>query len=535
MPEEGDAGSRDEQPVWIIMSAVAAVLLLASLGQTIVGTALPVIVGDLGGLDHLSWVVTAYLLSSTVAAPIYGKFGDQYGRKVVLQVGIAIFLAGSVLAAMATSMTFLIIARLIQGLGGGGLIVVAMAVVADVIPPRRRGRAQGLLGGVFGVSTVIGPLLGGFLVEQLNWSWIFLLNIPVGLLALVVIALAFRQKPAKTRHTIDYLGAGLLTGALSAIVLFTSLGGNTLPWDSSAMIVLGVGAVVMLVAFLATEIRAREPILPLQLFRNRTFAVSSAVLFIVGIAMFGTITFVPLYMQVAQGVSPQDSGLLLIPMMVGLIGASMAAGQVMSRTGRYRLLPIAGTVVMVVGLALLGGMSRTTPSWLISVYIFVLGCGIGPILSVSVAATQNAVPPGFLGVATAGATLFRQTGGSVGVSIFGAIFSSQLAARLGAEAAGGPGDPGGGVAGTVREAFSAEAIAALDPTARATVLDAIAGATHPVFLTAAVACAAAFLIALLLPELPLATTVRREPEAEIAAEEEATAAVAGAPAGTGRR
>ncbi|OAM84288.1 MDR family MFS transporter [Devosia elaeis] len=513
------ADAPQEQSVRLVIGAVAVTLLLASLGQTIVSTALPVIVGQLGGLDHLTWVVIAYLLSSTVVAPIYGKLGDLFGRKIVLQAAIIIFLIGAVLSAMATSMAFLIIARAIQGLGGGGLMVVAMTVVADIIPPRQRGKVQGLFGAVFGVATVIGPLAGGFIVEHLSWQWIFLINLPLGVLALAVIALALKPRGERVKHSIDYAGFVLLSGGLTAFVLATSLGGNTWPWLSVQIIGLVVFAVAALGAFLWVESRAAEPVLPLSLFRNNTFAVTSAVGFLVGMAMFGSITFLPMYLQLAKGISPTDSALQLVPMMVGLIGASMTSGFIMTRTGRYKLLPTLATAVLTIGLLLLANMQLDTPAWLVAIYMFLVGAGIGPVNSVSVTATQNAVPREVVGTATAGTTLFRQIGGSVGVSIFGAIFSSGLAARLGDVM-----PEGGGTGG-----FSAQAVAALPEPVRNMVLEAFANALHPVFYTAAGAAVLAFALSFLLEERALATTLRREPEAEIDAEEQAAAAVVGAP------
>jgi len=441
-----------------------------------------------------------------------------------LQAAIIIFLVGAVLSAMATSMTFLIIARAIQGLGGGGLMVVAMTVVADIIPPRQRGKVQGLFGAVFGVATIVGPLAGGFIVEHLSWQWIFLINLPLGALALAVIALALKPRSERVSHSIDYAGFVLLSGGLTAFVLATSLGGNTWPWFSLQIVGLVVFAIAALGAFLWVESRAAEPVLPLSLFRNNTFAVTSAVGFLVGMAMFGSITFLPMYLQLAKGISPTDSALQLVPMMIGLIGASMTSGFIMTRTGRYKLLPTLATAVLTIGLLLLANMQLDTPAWLVAIYMFLVGAGIGPVNSVSVTATQNAVPREVVGTATAGATLFRQIGGSIGVSIFGAIFSSGLAARLGDLM------PEGGGAG----GFSAEAVAALPEPVRNLVLEAFANALHPVFYTAAGAAVLAFALSFLLEERTLATTLRREPEAEIDAEEQATAAVVGAPATVAR-
>ena len=341
-----DAPAVERGPVRLIILAAASVLFVASLGQTIVSTALPIIVGDLGGLDHITWVITAYLLASTVGAPICGKLGDLYGRKVVLQVAIALFLAGAVLAGLAQDMAQMVAGRAVQGLAGGGLIVVSMALVADVLPPRDRGRVQGWLGGVFGVSTVIGPLLGGFIVERLSWHWVFFVNLPVGLLALGVLSAVLRSPAERVRHRIDYAGAILLATLLSSTVLVANMGGTAFGWTSPQVLALGAVAVGSLLAFVAVESRAAEPILPLSLFKINNFLVANAVGFLVGCAMFGTITFLPLYLQTVKGVSPATSGLFLVPMMAGLIGGSMLAGRQMSRTGRYKRLPILSTAVL---------------------------------------------------------------------------------------------------------------------------------------------------------------------------------------------
>jgi EmrB/QacA subfamily drug resistance transporter len=486
------------QRVRLIFGALLLVLLLASLDQTIVSTALPTIVGDLGGVSDLSWVVTAYLLSSTVVGPVYGKLGDQYGRKIVLQVAIVIFLVGSALCGISQNMTELIVFRGIQGLGGGGLFVITIAVVGDIFPPRERGRYQGYFGGVFGVSTVLGPLLGGFFVDHLSWRWIFYVNLPIGLIALAVIATAFQPRTDHVKHTIDYLGAALLAGGLSAIVLYTSLGGTTYSWTSPWMLALIVGGVVLLAAFVFAEGQAAEPILPLELFRNRVFSVTSAVGFIVGLALFGAITYLPLYLQDVRGHSPTTSGLLILPLMVGLLTASIGSGQLITRFGRYKPFPVAGTAIMVVGLFLLSRLQVDTPTVVTGAYMLVLGFGLGNVIQVLVLAAQNAVDYKYLGVASSGSTLFRQIGGSIGVSVFGAIFANQLAANL-----VGKLPPGARVPSS---AANPAVVKQLPAVLRDPFRIAITDALTTVFLVAAGIAVLAFLLTWLLPEVPLKTT-----------------------------
>ena len=493
MPE----GSPDQPRVRLIFGALLLVLLLASLDQTIVSTALPTIVGDLGGISKLSWVVTSYLLASTVVGPVYGKLGDLYGRKIVLQTAIVIFLAGSVLCGLSQNMTELIGFRAIQGLGAGGLIVVTIAVVGDIVPPRERGRYQGYFGGVFGVATVIGPLLGGFFVDNLSWRWIFYVNLPIGLVALVVIGTVFQARTDRTRQSIDYLGAVLLAGGLSAIVLYTSLGGTTYPWGSAKMIALVVAGVVMLAAFVLVESRAREPILPLELFRIRVFAITCAIGFIIGLALFGAITYLPLYLQDVKGHSPTTSGLLITPMMAGLLVTSIASGQLITRFGRYRPFPIAGTALTALGLGLLSSIHTDTSTLVVAGYMVVLGLGLGLVMQVLVLAAQNSVDYKYLGVASSGSTLFRQIGGSIGVAAFGAIFANQLAGNLASKL-----PPGAHVPASPNPSV----IKHLPPALHDAYSAAITNALHPVFLAAAGLVVIAFCLAWLLPELPLRTT-----------------------------
>jgi len=480
----------------LIFLALMLVLLLASLDQTIVSTALPTIVGDLGGIAHLSWVVTAYLLASTVAGPLYGKLGDLYGRKKVLQFAIVLFLIGSALCGISQSMVQLIAFRTLQGIGAGGLMVTTLAVVGDIIPPRERGKYQGYFGGVFGVSTVIGPLLGGFFVDNLSWRWIFYVNLPVGVIALSVIAAAFHAHSAKQRHAMDYLGALTLAGALTSIILFTSLGGTTWAWSSAQIVGLMVLSVLLVPLFVVVEGRASEPILPLALFRNRTFSVTSSVGFIVGFALFGAVTYLPLYLQVTKGSSPTRSGLQLLPLMGGVLITSIVSGQLITRWGRYKVFPVVGTAVMAVGMFLLSTLGASSSVWHAALFALVLGLGLGMVMQVLVLAVQNAVDYSVLGVATSGSTLFRQVGGSIGVALFGTIFANRLSSELASRLPAGAKLP---------KTTDPHTIGQLPPKVHAAFEGAFAAALQPVFLMAAGISLLAFALAWLLHEVPLRT------------------------------
>jgi len=416
--------------VLLIIGALLLGMFLAALDQTIVSTALPTIVGDLHGASHLTWVVTAYLLASTVSTPLWGKLGDQYGRKTFFQAAIVVFLAGSVLSGLSHSMVELIAFRAVQGLGGGGLMIGAQAIVGDIVSPRERGRYMGLFGAVFGVATVIGPLLGGFFVEYLSWRWVFYINLPIGILALFVTAAQLPGHLQRLHHVIDYLGTVLLALATTSLVLFTSLGGSTYPWGSAPIIAMALVGVVLTVVFLLVERRAAEPVIPPGLFANRVFSAASAVGFVMGFAMFGALTFLPIFFQDARGLSPPASGLRLLPLMGGLLLASIGSGQVISRWGRYKVFPVVGTFLMIVGLFLMSRIGLTTGGVAIAAYMFVFGVGLGLVMQVLVVAVQNSVPYEQLGTATSGVTFFRMIGGSFGTAVFGAIFANLLATNV---------------------------------------------------------------------------------------------------------
>ncbi|HUA94152.1 MAG TPA: MFS transporter [Acidimicrobiales bacterium] len=489
--------------VLVVIGALLLGMFLAALDQTVVSTALPTIVGDLHGATHLTWVVTAYLLSSTVSTPLWGKLGDQYGRKVFFQASIVIFLLGSVLSGLSSSMLELIIFRALQGLGGGGLMVGAQTIVGDVVSPRDRGRYMGLFMAMYGVTTVIGPLIGGIFVDSIGWRWIFYINVPLGAAALVVTAVALPGALSRVHRVIDYLGTALLALSATALVLFTSLGGTSYPWGSPLMIGFAVVGVVMAVLFVWTERRAAEPVIPMGLFRNRVFSAASAIGFVVGFAMYGALTFLPLFLQVVKGVSPTMSGVRLFPMMLGLLIASIGSGQVVSRSGRYKVFPVAGTACMSVGIYLMSLIGVTTGVWAMSAYMFVFGVGLGLVMQVLVVAVQNAVPYEELGTATSASTFFRMIGGSFGTAVFGAIFANKLAGNL-VHYLGGAHIP----AGVASQIDNPALVAKLPTVVRAGVAEGVSHTVESVFLVGVPICIAAFLLSWLLPEVPLRRSIR---------------------------
>ena len=409
--------------LWLILGALLLGMLLAALDQTIVSTALPTIVGDLHGGSHLAWVVTAYLLSSTVSTPLWGKLGDQYGRKTFFQASIVIFVVGSALCGLSQTMTELIMFRALQGLGGGGLMVGAQTIIGDVVSPRDRGRYMGLFGAMFAVATVIGPLIGGLCVTYLSWRWVFYINLPLGILALFVTGAVLPGHLRKVHHRIDYAGTVLLAGSATSLIIFASLGGISWPWASAPSYLTAALGVMLAVGFVLIERVAAEPVIPLHLFTVRVFSAASAIGFVMGFAMFGALTFLPLFLQNVKGVSPTVSGLRILPLMLGMLGASVTSGRLVTRWGRYKVFPVVGSALMTLGAYLLSLIDASTNAWVFAGYMFIFGVGMGLIMQVLVVAVQNAVSYKELGVATSSATFFRMIGGSFGTAVFGAIYA----------------------------------------------------------------------------------------------------------------
>ena len=499
----GVAGAEGEHSVTVVFIGLMLVMLMAALDQTIVATALPTIVGDLGGLNHISWVVTAYLLAQTVVTPVYGKLGDLYGRKIVLQVALVVFLIGSALCGAAQSLTELVVFRAIQGLGGGGLMVSTMAAVGDVVSPRERGRYQGYFGAVFGLASVVGPLLGGILTTNFSWRAIFYVNIPVGILAFGVLAATLPARKTSAHYRIDYLGASVLAAALTIVVLLCTWGGTDYAWGSPTIIALAIAAVALIVLFVVIEGRAAEPVLPPRLFKDRVFSVASAIGLVVGFALFGSVTYLPLFLQVVLGASPTGSGLQILPLMAGLLITSITSGQLISRTGKYRPFPIAGTAIIVVGMVLLSTMDAQTTRLAASAFMFVLGLGLGLVMQVLVLVVQNAVEYKDLGVATSGATLFRSIGGSVGTAVLGSIFANRLAANLRSLL------PASAASGSLPAAsgLSTARLAKLPAPIHTAYLTAFTDALSTVFVVAACVAMVAFVLSWALEQRPLRASV----------------------------
>ncbi len=501
--------------IGFLFAGLMVTMLLASLNQTMLSTALPTIVGELHGVDHMTWVITGYILASTIMMPVYGRISDLFGRKPVIIVAIVLFLAGSVVGGLADSMSLLIVARVLQGLGGGGLMILSQAAIADVVPARERGKYMGLMGAVFAVASVAGPLLGGWFTEGPGWRWAFWINIPLGLLAIAAVTVFLHLPPRDRgeRPRIDYLGMTLLAAATTALVLIATWGGDDYAWTSPQILGLIAGTVVLAGLFVLVESRAAQPVIPLSLFKDRNFTLTTVAALVVGIAMFGAIGYMPTYLQMVTGVDATEAGLLMMPMMGGLLLASVTSGQIVSRTGRYKAFPLVGTVVMALGLWLLSTLTVASPLPVICSYLGVLGIGIGLGMQILTLIVQNSFPNRIVGTATAANTYFRQVGATLGSAVVGSVFASRLTSLVTEKlAAGGSGTASG------LSSFTPASVNALPDAIRLPIIESYNEALMPIFVFIVPLALIATVAVAFLTEKPLATSVEQEITAESLAE-----------------
>jgi EmrB/QacA subfamily drug resistance transporter len=494
-----------QRRIWIIFSALIAGMLLSSLDQTIVSTAMPTIVGKLGGVENQAWITTAYLLATTIVMPIYGKFGDVLGRRNLFLVAIAVFTLASVGCAFATDFWFFVVFRAIQGLGGGGLMILSQAIIADIVPANERGKYMGPLGGIFGLSAVAGPLMGGFFVDHLSWQWCFYINIPVGIAAFAISYVALTLPNKRPDKRIDLAGVVLLSLATTCLIFFTDFGGKKdQGWDSPLTWLFGAGLALAAASFVMVERRAEDPIIPLSLFRNRVFVNSTAIGFMLGLGMFAALAFVPTFLQMSSGTSAAVSGLLMLPMMVGLMGTAIGSGIAITRTGRYKPYPIAGTAVTILAMLWMTTLAASTPIWVICLQLFVFGAGLGLIMQVIVMVVQNAVAPDAVGTATSTNNYFREVGAALGVAVFGTIFTSRLSASLSSTFSDFGATPGEAEKSTA--SLDPQLLSSLPTQLRDAVVNAYAESLAPVFWYLIPFLVIALLLALTLKEIPLSDT-----------------------------